>query len=50
MNKIDENFSYAFIHTEVNAVHEDDGIAVLKEHNIQGEQIFIAYFEKTDYR
>ena len=50
MNKIDENFSYALIYTEVNAVHEDDGIAVFKEHNIQGEQIFIAYFEKTDNR
>jgi hypothetical protein len=28
-----ENFSYALVHAELNAVHEDDAIAVFKEHN-----------------
>ena len=49
MNK-DENFTYALVHTELNAIHEDDAIAVLKEHNNLGEQIFIGYFEKNDNR
>lgn len=45
-----ENFSYALVHTELNAVQEEDAIAVFKEHNSRGEQIFIGYFEKNDNR
>ncbi|MGG3738953.1 hypothetical protein [Aeribacillus pallidus] len=48
MHKEEENYSYTLVHTELNAVHEDDAIAVFKEHNNRGEQIFIAYFEKQD--
>ncbi len=50
MHKYDENFSYSLVHTEINAIHEDDAIAVFREHNNRGEQIFIAYFEKKDNR
>lgn len=43
----DKNYSYSLVHTELNAVHEGDGIVVFKEHNNhQEEQIYIAYFEK----
>lgn len=45
---IGEDYSYALIHTELNAVHEGDAVAVFKEHNNRGEQIFIAYFEKKE--
>ncbi|MCC3359295.1 hypothetical protein [Bacillus sp. REN16] len=48
MHKQEKNYSYLLIHTELNAVHKDDAIAVFKENNFNGEQIFIAYFEKQD--
>jgi hypothetical protein len=48
MHKGEKNYSYSLLHTELNAVHEDDAIAVFNEHNNQGEQIFIAYFEKEN--
>lgn len=48
MHKEEKNYSYILIHTELNAVHEDDAIAVFKENNDRGEQIFIAYFEKQN--
>jgi hypothetical protein len=32
----------------MNVVHQDDAIAVFKEHNQRGEQIFIAYFERQN--
>lgn len=44
----DVNYSYSLIHQEQNVVHPDDAIAIYKEHNLQGEQIFIAYFEKEN--
>ena len=50
MYKDAENFSYELVHTELNAVRENDAIAVFKEHNSRGEQIFIAYFESTKNR
>jgi hypothetical protein len=46
LHKQREVYSYNLIHTELNAVHEDDAIAVFLENTNQGEQIFIAYFEK----
>lgn len=48
IHKGEQNYSYTLVHTELNAVHEDDAIAVFKEQNNEGEQIFIAYFEKKD--
>jgi Mg/Co/Ni transporter MgtE len=48
MHKGEKNYSYSLLHTELNAVHEGDAIAVFNEHNNQGEQIFIAYFEKEN--
>jgi hypothetical protein len=42
----EKDISYNLIHTEFNAVHEDDAIAVFIENNERGEQIFIAYIEK----
>lgn len=44
----EKNCSYSLIHTELNAVHEGDAITVFKECNKQGEQIFMAYFEKEN--
>ncbi|USK42245.1 hypothetical protein [Cytobacillus oceanisediminis] len=44
----EKNYSYSLIHTELNAVHDGDAIAVFKEQNNQGKQIFIAYFEKEN--
>lgn len=44
----DVNYSYSLIHQEQNVVHPDDAIAIFKEHNLNGEQIFIAYFEKEN--
>ncbi|WP_100405593.1 hypothetical protein [Bacillus solitudinis] len=47
MHKGEKSYSYSLVHTELNAVHEDDGIAVFKErNNNQEEQIYIAYLEK----
>nr|WP_304219523.1 hypothetical protein [Fredinandcohnia onubensis] len=48
MHKQEKNYSYTLIHTELNAVQKDDAIAVFKENNNNGEQIYIAYFEKQD--
>ena len=42
------DYSYEIVQKEINVVHEDDAIAVFKEHNEHGEKIFIAYFEKVD--
>jgi len=42
------NYSYALIHQEQNVVHPDDAVAIFLENNLQGEQIFIAYFEKIN--
>ncbi|MBJ8029995.1 hypothetical protein [Bacillus cereus group sp. N21] len=41
-----KNNSYTLIHTEMNVSQENDAVAIFTEHNQQGEQIFIAYFEK----
>lgn len=49
MHKGEENYSFTLVHTELNAIHNDDAIAIFTEHNShQGEQIYIAYFEKQD--
>ncbi len=48
MHRNENIYSYALIHSELNLVHNDDAIAIFKENNSQGEQIFIAYFEKQD--
>lgn len=49
MHKDEKNFSYSLVHTELNAVHENDGIVVFEEHNNhQGDQIYIAYLEKEE--
>ncbi|CQR48241.1 hypothetical protein BN1058_02595 [Paraliobacillus sp. PM-2] len=44
----EKNYSYSLIDTKLNVVSEDDAIAVFKEQNERGEQIFIAYFKKQD--
>jgi len=44
----DVNYSYSLIHHDLNVVHPDDAVAVFLENNLQGEQIFIAYFEKIN--
>ncbi|WP_018765759.1 hypothetical protein [Bacillus sp. 105MF] len=41
-----KNNSYTLIHTEMNVSQENDAVAIFTEQNQQGEQIFIAYFEK----
>ncbi|PEE40991.1 hypothetical protein [Bacillus pseudomycoides] len=43
-----KNNSYTLIHTEMNVSQENDAVAIFTEHNQQGEQIFIAYFEKEN--
>ncbi|MEH7072600.1 hypothetical protein [Neobacillus drentensis] len=48
LHKGEKNYSYSLVHTELNAFHEDDAIAVFKEDKNQGEHIFIAYFEKAE--
>lgn len=48
MHKQEKNYSYSLIHTEFDVDHENDAIAIFKEYNNQGEQIYIAYFEKQD--
>lgn len=48
MHSGEENHMYTMVHTEFNVVHENDAIAVFRELNERGEQIFIAYFEKQD--
>ncbi len=42
------NYSYSLVHHELNVVEEDDAIAIFRENNPQGEQIFIAYFKKEN--
>ncbi|MEQ2525069.1 hypothetical protein WMO40_00035 [Bacillaceae bacterium CLA-AA-H227] len=47
MHQDEENFTYSLVHTEMNAVHKDDMIAVFKERNSNSEEkIYIAYIEK----
>ncbi|MGG3521743.1 hypothetical protein ABES33_17820 [Bacillus pseudomycoides] len=41
-----KNNSYTLIHTEMNVSQENDAVAIFTEQNQQGEQIFIADFEK----
>ncbi|OKP88589.1 hypothetical protein A3844_07265 [Paenibacillus helianthi] len=48
LHKGEENYSYKLVHKEFNVVHQDDAVAVFKENNKRGEQIFIAYLEKRD--
>lgn len=48
MHMEEQNYSYKLVHKEFNVAHPDDAVAVFKEHNKNGEQIFIAYFEKQD--
>ncbi|WP_409250704.1 hypothetical protein V1502_11055 [Bacillus sp. SCS-153A] len=42
------NYSYSLEHTERDAVRPGDAIAVFRENNPRGEQVFIAYFLKVD--
>ncbi len=48
MHKGEKNYTYSLVHTKLNVISENDAIAVFKEQNEQGEQIFIAYFKKQD--
>jgi len=43
------NKQYELVHTEFDVVHEDDAIAIFMDNN-NVEQIFIAYFEKTNHQ
>ncbi|WP_226669625.1 hypothetical protein [Metabacillus litoralis] len=47
-HEAEDDFSYNLVHTELNTLHQNDAIAVFREYNPQGEQIFIAYFEKQN--
>lgn len=42
------DYSYSLIYQEHNVINKNDTIAVFTENNLQGEQIFIAYFEKEN--
>lgn len=44
----DVNYSYSLVHQEQNVVQEDDAIAIFRENNPRGDQIFIAYFKKEN--
>ncbi|AOZ91193.1 hypothetical protein [Paenibacillus crassostreae] len=44
----EDKYSYSLVHQEHNVVHENDAIAIFTENNLQGEQIFIAYFEREN--
>ncbi|UTR12138.1 hypothetical protein MM300_07560 [Evansella sp. LMS18] len=43
-----EKRPYSLVYQDVNVVHENDAIAIFEETNPNGEQIFIAYFEKEN--
>lgn len=42
------NYSYSLVYQEQNVVHQNDAIAIFTENNLNGEQIFIAYFEQEN--
>jgi hypothetical protein len=42
------HYSYSLVYQEQNLVQKEDAIAIFKESNPQGEQIFIAYFKKEN--
>jgi len=44
----EDDYSYKLVFKEFDVAHQDDAIAVFKENNERGEQIFIAYFEKEN--
>lgn len=44
----EQNYSYSLVDNQFNVVHEDDAIAIFKEHKNQEKKMFIAYFEKED--
>ena len=44
----EQDYFYKLVYKEFNVVHEDDAVAVFKQKNKNGDQIFIAYFEKQD--
>lgn len=46
MNKEEQDFSYSLIHTQLNAVHSNDAIAIFIGNKTSSETIYIAYFEK----
>ncbi|GGN91471.1 hypothetical protein [Saccharibacillus kuerlensis] len=48
MHMGEKDYSYELVYKEFNVVHQDDAVAVFKENNKYGDQIFIAYFEKQD--
>ncbi|NMH68270.1 hypothetical protein HF072_05700 [Bacillus sp. RO3] len=43
-------YEYSLIHKEENVFRPNDAIAIFTENNLQGEQIFIAYFKKENGR
>ncbi|GIP27228.1 hypothetical protein J23TS9_23580 [Paenibacillus sp. J23TS9] len=42
------HYSYSLVHKEENVVKENDAITIFRENNLQGDQIFIAYFEREN--
>lgn len=52
IHKEEKGYSYKLIHTDKNVIqdHIEDRIVVFKEQDINGEQIFLAYFEKVENR
>jgi hypothetical protein len=43
-----EERPYSLVYKMENVIHQDDAIAIFEESNPNGEQIFIAYFEKEN--
>lgn len=46
----EDDYPYQLLKQEESVVHDNDAITIFTENNQEGEQIFIAYFEKTDGR
>ncbi|OAB29639.1 hypothetical protein PMSD_21270 [Paenibacillus macquariensis subsp. defensor] len=44
----EDDYFYKLVHKEFDVAHQNDALAVFKENNERGEQMFIAYFEKED--
>ncbi|BCB04058.1 hypothetical protein [Bacillus sp. KH172YL63] len=41
-------YAYSLVHHEENVVTDHDAVAIITEHNLQGDQIFIAYIKKEN--
>ncbi|MFS1511702.1 hypothetical protein VQL36_04590 [Chengkuizengella sp. SCS-71B] len=48
MHEGEEDYSYKLVFKQMNVIHQDDAIAIFREHKSQEDKIFIAYFEKEN--